>query len=149
MRAVVQRVENASVEVSGEIVGRLDEGLLVYLGVGKEDTEADVRYLADKVANLRIYTDEEGKMNLSTLDTGKGVMVVSQFTLYADARKGRRPSYNNAAYPEAANELYLGFVGELAGRGIDVATGQFQAIMRVKYENIGPVTILLDSNKEF
>ena len=149
MRAVVQRVTDASVTVNDTIVGAIPKGLLVYVGVAAEDTEKDAEYLAEKVVGLRIFTDEEDKMNLSVQDIGGEILVVSQFTLLADGRKGRRPSYSNAAEPEKANGLYLYFVDELKQRGCRVATGVFQASMRVRYINEGPVTILLDSTKLF
>jgi D-tyrosyl-tRNA(Tyr) deacylase len=149
MRAVVQRVSEASVTVEGKRVGAIEKGLLVYLGVAGGDTERDADYLADKVAGLRIFTDSEDKMNLSVQDIGGGILVVSQFTLLADARKGRRPSYSDAAEPEKANPLYLYFVDQLRKRGLTVETGVFQASMRVQYINEGPVTILLDSTKLF
>jgi len=149
MRAVVQRVSEASVTVEGKRVGAIEKGLLVYLGVAGGDTERHADYLADKVAGLRIFTDSEDKMNLSVQDIGGGILVVSQFTLLADARKGRRPSYSDAAEPEKANPLYLYFVDQLRKRGLTVETGVFQASMRVQYINEGPVTILLDSTKLF
>jgi len=149
MRAVVQRVTDASVTVNDTIVGAIPKGLLVYVGVAAEDTEKDAEYLAEKVVGLRIFTDEEDKMNLSVQDIGGEILVGSQFTLLADGRKGRRPSYSNAAEPEKANRLYLYFVDELKQRGCRVATGVFQASMRVRYINEGPVTILLDSTKLF
>ncbi len=150
MRAVVQRVSDASVSVvNGNTIGAISMGLLVYLGVAAQDTEQDADYLAEKAAHLRIFTDEQGKMNRSVLDVGGHILVVSQFTLLADARKGRRPSYSDAAEPEKANQLYLYFVENLRKRGITVATGMFQASMRVRYINEGPVTILLDSTKLF
>lgn len=149
MRAVVQRASGASVTVGGEVVGSVERGLVVYLGVAAGDTEKDADYLAEKVAGLRIFEDEEGKMNRSVSDEGGGVLAVSQFTLLADARKGRRPSYSEAARPEEAKALYESFVGALASRGVPTATGTFQASMRVAYVNEGPVTILLDSRKAF
>ncbi|WP_304222741.1 D-aminoacyl-tRNA deacylase [Gracilinema caldarium] len=149
MRAVVQRVSDASVSVDEKTVGAISMGLLVYLGVAAQDTEQDADYLAEKVANLRIFTDEQDKMNRSVQDVGGEILVVSQFTLLADARKGRRPSYSDAAEPEKANQLYLYFVKNLRSRGFTVATGMFQASMQVRYTNEGPVTILLDSTKLF
>ncbi len=149
MRAVVQRVLACSVVVADEVVGKIDAGLLVYLGVEGDDDERDVRYLADKVINLRIFEDGEGKMNLSVGELGQEILVVSQFTLQADVRKGRRPSYNRAAPPEEAERLYQAFLDELAGRGISPASGRFGAHMEVRYTNDGPVTILLDSKKSF
>ncbi|WP_319561511.1 D-aminoacyl-tRNA deacylase [Marispirochaeta sp.] len=149
MRAVVQRVKSARVEVESETVGQTGEGILVYLGVGVEDTEKDLKYLSDKVANLRVFPDESGKMNISVSEKKGGILVISQFTLFADARKGRRPSYNNAATPDKARTLYEGFVNSLKEKGLTVATGIFQARMNVISLNDGPVTILLDSHKQF
>jgi D-tyrosyl-tRNA(Tyr) deacylase len=149
MRAVVQRVADARVTVDGRICGRIEEGLLVYLGVASDDEEQDLRYTADKVVNLRIFPDGNGKMNLSVLDTGGGVLVVSQFTLYGDARQGRRPSYTAAAEPEKARLFYESFAEQIRRHGLQVETGQFAARMDVRYTNVGPVTILLDSKKLF
>jgi len=149
MRAVVQRVADARVSVNGRVCGRIEEGLLVYLGVSAEDEEQDLRYTADKVVNLRIFPDSNGKMNLSVRDTGGGVLVVSQFTLYGDARQGRRPSYTAAAGPEKARLFYENFAEQIRSRGLHVETGQFAARMDVHYTNVGPVTILLDSSKLF
>jgi D-aminoacyl-tRNA deacylase len=149
VRAVVQRVSAASVSVGASVTGAIDRGILVYLGVAQGDTESDSSYLAEKIATLRIFTDSEDKMNLSVEDIGGGALVISQFTLLADARKGRRPSYSDAAQPEPAKTLYEHFVSELKRRGLLTATGIFQASMRVAYVNEGPVTILLDSRKLF
>jgi D-tyrosyl-tRNA(Tyr) deacylase len=149
VRAVVQRVTRAAVEVAGEIVGQIGPGLLVLLGVEEHDTLVDLDYLSQKVIGLRIFEDADGKMNLSLLETGGAMLVVSQFTLYGDCRKGRRPSFIAAARPERANELYERFVDEVRGQGITVATGVFQAEMHVELVNDGPVTLLLDSRKEF
>jgi len=149
VRAVVQRVSEASVRVDGEIVGRIGPGLVVLLGVGQADTEGDADFLADKVINLRIFPDEAGQMNRSVLDTGGGLLVVSQFTLMGDVRKGRRPSYIEAASPEEAQRLYSHFVVRLRSSGLEVATGVFRAMMDVALVNQGPVTILLDSRKQF
>jgi D-tyrosyl-tRNA(Tyr) deacylase len=149
MRAVVQRVTSASVTIEGETTGRIEKGLMVLLGVGQEDSSADAEYLAEKIVNLRIFTDEAGKMNLSVGDVGGAVLVVSQFTLYGDVRKGRRPSYIGAAAPDRANLLYELFVAEVSRRGIPVQTGVFQAMMQVSLTNDGPVTILLDSERTF
>ena len=149
MRAVVQRVAQASCRVEGEVVGAIGPGLAVLLGVGQGDTEKDADYLADKVLSLRVFSDEAGQMNRSVLDTGGGLLVVSQFTLLGDARKGRRPSYSDAAPPEEANRLYERFVGRLRPSGLPVATGVFRETMDVVLVNQGPVTILLDSRKVF
>ncbi len=147
MRAVVQRVRNASVSVEGKIVGAIEAGLLVYLGVGKEDVEADAAWLADKICGLRIFEDSDEKMNLSVLDTGGGVLSVSQFTLLADARKGKRPSYGDAADPTMAEALYERFKALVAAIVPVTASGVFGASMEVSYVNMGPVTILLDTKK--
>ncbi|MBW1788337.1 MAG: D-tyrosyl-tRNA(Tyr) deacylase [Deltaproteobacteria bacterium] len=149
MRAVVQRVKESRVEVKGEVVGRIGPGLLVLLGVGEEDTDKDADYLAAKIANLRIFPDEKGFMNRSLLDMGGAALVVSQFTLWGDCRKGRRPSFAHAARPETAIELYERFVGLLKGMGLAVATGRFQEMMDVHLINDGPVTLMLDSQKAF
>lgn len=149
MRAVVQRVSSGSVTVAGETIGAINQGLVVLLGVGHGDTADDAKYLADKIANLRIFEDEQEKLNLSVRDVGGQVLAVSQFTLYGDCRKGRRPGFSNAAPPEMAKELYLDFVEQLKSYGLQVATGQFQAHMVVNIVNDGPVTLLLDSKKEF
>lgn len=149
MRAVVQRVSNASVETNSVTAGKINKGLLVLLGVSNRDTEKDVRFMADKVINLRIFPDEEDKMNLSVKDMGGEILVVSQFTLYGDCRKGRRPSYNDAAMPEKAQDLYNLYVDTIKESGLKIATGEFQAMMKVSLVNDGPVTILLDSEKQF
>ncbi len=149
MRAVVQRVSDASVTVDGRRIGAIDGGLLVYVGAGKEDGPEDVAWLAGKVANLRVFEDDSGLMNRSVLDEGGEALAVSQFTLFADARKGRRPSYSDAAPPELARPLFDAFVAALAAEGLSVETGEFGASMRVAYVNEGPVTILLDSKKTF
>ena len=149
MRAVVQRVSEASVSIDGEIVSRIGKGLLILLGVGADDTESDAEYLADKIANLRIFEDEKGKMNLSVLDVGGEAMVVSQFTLYGDCRKGRRPSFTRAAKPDKAQALYSYFILRLREEGVPTREGVFQAHMKVNLTNDGPVTILLDSGKSF
>ena len=146
---MVQRVSEASVRVADELVGEIGAGLVVLLGVQVADGEADAQALADKVLNLRIFPDEAGQMNRSVLDTGGGLLVVSQFTLLGDARKGRRPSFIGAARPEEADRLYLLFVERLRLSKLVVATGVFQAMMDVALVNQGPVTILLDSRKQF
>jgi D-aminoacyl-tRNA deacylase len=145
MRAVVQRVSRAQVSVGDEIVGRIGPGLLVLLGVSKTDTEADADYLASKILGLRIFDDENGKMNLSIAETLGSVLVVSQFTLYGDVRKGRRPSFDQAAPPQLAKELYEYFVGKIRQSGVRCDTGRFQAMMQIELVNDGPVTILVDS----
>ncbi len=149
MRAVVQRTDAATVTVDGRVVGAAGRGLTVLLGVGDGDGEADARYLAEKVVNLRIFPDGQGKMNLSLLDIGGELLVVSQFTLYGDCRKGRRPGFDAAAPPDVANELYEKFIGFCRDAGVKTACGQFQAEMIVKLENHGPVTMLLDSGRLF
>jgi D-aminoacyl-tRNA deacylase len=149
VRAVVQRVSSAEVRVDGVTVGRIGPGLAVLLGVGSADTALDSDYLADKVLHLRVFADEAGQMNRSVVDTGGGILVVSQFTLYGDVRRGRRPSYSEAAPPELATRLYEHFVSRLRPSGLEVATGVFRATMDVALVNEGPVTILLDSRKQF
>ena len=145
MRAVVQRVSQASVTVGDEVVGAIGQGLLILLGIGVGDSEAEARLLAEKTANLRIFADEEGRFNRSLLDIGGEALVVSQFTLYADTRRGRRPSFSDAAPPEIAAPLVDVFAGELRRLGVAVSTGRFGAMIRVALVNDGPVTILLDS----
>ncbi len=147
MRAVIQRVKRARVTVEGEVVSRIDAGLLVLLGVAEGDAEADADRLAEKVANLRIFADEAGKMNLSVRDVGGAVLAVSQFTLLADCRKGRRPSFIGACEPKRANDLYLYFCRRLAEGGLTVGRGRFQTTMDVELVNAGPVTIILESPK--
>jgi D-aminoacyl-tRNA deacylase len=149
MRAVVQRVSEADVAIGGRVVGEIGRGLVVLVGVAPGDGEAEARWLADKVANLRIFSDDEGKMNRSLLDIGGEVLVVSQFTLYGDARKGRRPSFVHAAQGEGAEATYERAVEELRALGIKCATGEFGAMMQVGLTNDGPVTILLASDKTF
>lgn len=149
MRAVVQRTIRSSVTSEGTETGRIGEGLTVLLGVGRDDDEKDVVYTADKILNLRIFEDEEGKMNQSLLQKGGEMLVVSQFTLYGDVRHGRRPSFTAAAPPDLANRLYEEFVQYVEKQGVRVATGVFQTEMVVSLDNHGPVTILLDSKKEF
>jgi D-aminoacyl-tRNA deacylase len=145
MRAVIQRVTQGRVSIEGKIVGAINAGLVVLLGVGAGDNEADVELLANKIANLRIFADDEGKFNLSALDVNAEMLVISQFTLFADARKGRRPSFTDAARPEIAIPLYEKFVGKLREIGFKVETGEFQADMLVEIHNSGPVTIWLDT----
>ena len=149
MRAVAQRVSRAKVTVSGEITGEIGLGLLILLGVTEDDSQTDAAYLAEKLAGLRIFPDDEGKMNRSLTEAGGAMLVVSQFTLLGDCRKGRRPSFIKAARPELAVSLYNAFVAEVRGRGITVATGRFQEQMDVELVNDGPVTLLIDSRKEF
>ena len=149
MRAVVQRVSRASVKVEGETTGEITTGLLVLLGVGEDDAEPDAGYLAEKIAGLRIFEDGAGKMNLSVIDVDGAVLAVSQFTLFGDARRGKRPSFDAAAGPERARELYEYFVERLRSLGLRCETGRFQAMMDVELVNSGPVTILLDSKKMF
>ncbi len=149
MRAVIQRVLRAQVGVGEEIVGKIGPGLLVLLGVAKSDTQADADYLATKIIGLRVFDDDNGKMNLSVADTHGSVLAVSQFTLYGDTRKGRRPSFDEAAPPELAKELYENFVRKVRETGVACETGRFQAMMQVELINDGPVTILLDSTRAF
>lgn len=149
MRAVVQRVSRAQVAVNGEIAGEIGWGLLVLLGVGREDTETDAVYLAEKITGLRIFEDDDGKMNRSVQEAGGSVLAVSQFTLYGDVRRGKRPSFDGAAAPELARQLYEFFVEQVRAAGLRCETGRFQAMMQVELVNEGPVTILVDSRKGF
>jgi D-aminoacyl-tRNA deacylase len=149
MRAVVQRVSRASVTVDGQIVGQIERGLLVLLGIAHADTEAAADYLAEKISGLRIFEDDAGKMNLSVAEVGGAILAVSQFTLYGDVRKGKRPSFDDAARPEQARKLYEHFVERLRALGLTCETGRFQEMMQVELVNDGPVTILLDSDKSF
>ena len=149
MRAVVQRVRRVSVTVDGETVGAIGQGLLVLLGVAHDDGESDADYLADKIAGLRIFEDAGGKMNRSVVDQGGAVLAVSQFTLFGDVRRGKRPSFDAAARPEQAVWLYESFVEKIRAKGLRCETGKFQAMMDVELVNAGPVTILLDSKKGF
>lgn len=146
MRAVIQRVRSASVEVDGNLVGRIGAGLLVLLGVAKTDSAADAEFLAAKIAQLRIFSDEAGKMNRSLIESGGALLIVSQFTLYGDCRKGRRPGFDQAASPELARSLYEHFVAAARGTGVPVETGIFQASMAVSLVNDGPVTFILESS---
>src|SRR5215471_15024156 len=149
MRAVVQRVSRAQVTVNGEISGQIGRGLLVLLGVSTSDSEAEAEYLAGKIAGLRIFEDQDGKMNLSVAEAGGAILAVSQFTLYGDTRGGRRPSFIAAARPEQARKLYEYFVERIRATGLACETGRFQEMMQVELVNDGPVTILLDSTKLF
>jgi len=149
MKALLQRVTTASVSLGDEEVGRVGRGLVVFLGVARGDTEKDAQYLAQKIANLRIFSDEEGKFNLSALDINGELLLVSQFTLLADTRKGRRPSFIEAAPPAQAEELFEYFVEQARATGLKVETGRFQQYMQVEIHNDGPVTILLDSKGKF
>ena len=148
MKVLLQRVTSASVSVAGEVVGRIDRGLVVFVGVASGDTEKDARYLAQKIVNLRIFPDQESRFNLSALDIGGELLLVSQFTLLADTRKGRRPSFTDAAPPAKAEELFQQFVGEVRATGLKVETGRFQQYMQVEIHNDGPVTIMLDSREK-
>lgn len=145
MRAVVQRVTNADVKIDGRVNGKIDDGLLVLLGVGNGDTEEDMKYIADKIIKLRIFSDENDKMNLSLEDVGGSMLVISQFTLYGDCSHGRRPYFGNAMEPVSANEMYEKFVAYIRGQGIHTETGEFGADMKVSLTNDGPVTITLES----
>jgi len=147
MRAVVQRVKKGSVEIEEKEIGKIEKGLVILLGVGQNDTEKDAKYLAEKIVNLRIFEDKEGKMNLSVKDINGQILVISQFTLYGDCKKGRRPSFISAALPDKAVKLYDYFVKSIKNYGLKIETGEFQAMMLVKIYNDGPVTILLDSEK--
>jgi D-tyrosyl-tRNA(Tyr) deacylase len=149
MRAVVQLVKKASVTVNSSVISEIGPGLLVLLGIQKNDNEPDAKLLAEKIAHLRIFPDQGKLMNLSVVDVGGQILVVSQFTLYGDCRKGRRPSYSNAAPPEQAEKLYELFIRETAKLGIPVASGRFQALMEVELINQGPVTLLLDTARSF
>ena len=149
MKALLQRVTGASVSVAGEVVGKIGRGVVVFVGVASGDSERDVQYLAQKTVNLRIFADDMGRFNLSALEIEGELLVVSQFTLLADARRGRRPSFVEAAPPEQAEELFERFVTEVRATGLKVETGRFQQYMQVEIHNDGPVTILLDSREKF
>jgi D-tyrosyl-tRNA(Tyr) deacylase len=149
MRAVVQRVTHAKVSVDNKIIGKIGKGLVVLLGIGTDETEKDITYLADKIMNLRVFEDENGKMNISLKDIGGELLIISQFTLYGDCRRGNRPSYSKAAPPEEAERIYNKFIEYCKQQDIRVETGKFQAEMLVEIHNDGPVTIMIDSNKEF
>lgn len=149
MRCVIQRVTEASVSVAGEVVGKIGKGYMILIGVSGEDTDKDLKYMADKIPNLRIFEDEQGKMNLSLKDTGGEILAVSQFTLYGDARGSRRPSFIQAARPDVANDYYERLVEAWRAQGIHVETGVFRADMQVALVNDGPVTMLMDSTKAF
>jgi D-tyrosyl-tRNA(Tyr) deacylase len=149
LRAVIQRVSKGSVSVRGKIVAEINQGLVIFLGVGKDDQEDDAEYLSNKIANLRIFEDQDDKLNLSLLDIKGKALTVSQFTLFGDCRKGRRPSFSDAATADKGEELYRHFISRLKNLGIDTLTGVFQAEMRVEIINEGPVTMLLDSKKNF
>jgi D-tyrosyl-tRNA(Tyr) deacylase len=149
VKALLQRVTEASVSVGGEVVGRIGQGVVVLVGVAQGDSEKDARYLAQRTVNLRIFSDEAGKFNLSALDIGGELLVVSQFTLLADTRKGRRPSFTDAAPPPQAEELFTLFVDEARASGLRVETGRFQQYMQLEIHNDGPVTIMLDSKDKF
>lgn len=149
MRAVVQRVSRASVQVDGETIGAISVGLLVLLGVALQDSESDADYLADKIVGLRIFEDADGKMNRSVVDVSGAVLAISQFTLFGDVRRGKRPSFDAAARPDQAVKLYEYFVSRMRAAGLRCETGKFQAMMDVELVNAGPVTILIDSKKEF
>jgi D-aminoacyl-tRNA deacylase len=149
MRAVIQRVSSASVKVGSKTTGAIGPGLLVLLGIHRDDSSQEIKWMFNKISSLRVFEDHEGKMNRSLIDTGGAMLVVSQFTLYGDCRKGRRPGYSAAAPPEHANALYEQFITQVAASGIETARGKFQAHMDVSLVNDGPVTLLLDSSKTF
>ncbi len=149
MRAVIQRVNRASVRIDGNITEKISHGLVVLLGIHGDDTTRNLQWMADKIVNLRIFEDDEGKMNRSLADINAEMLIVSQFTLYGDCRKGRRPGYSSAAPPEIAEPIYDRFIEEIKSRGIKTATGTFRAMMEIELVNDGPVTLLLDSEKNF
>ena len=148
MRAVIQRAKDAKVEVNGRVTGSIEHGLVVLLGVHKDDTEKDIKWLSDKIVNLRIFDDAAGHLNRSLADTGGEMLIISQFTLLGDCRKGRRPSWSSSAPPDRANEFYEAFIRSVQEKGIKTATGVFQAMMDVTLTNAGPVTLILDSHKK-
>ena len=148
MIAIIQRVKKSSVTAGGKVIGKTGRGLLILLGVAKEDKSADADYLAEKIINLRVFEDKDGRMNRSLIETGGEMLVVSQFTLLGDCRKGRRPSFVNAAKPEKANELYMHFITRVQQKGITAETGQFGAMMDVSLINDGPVTLIVESTKQ-
>jgi D-tyrosyl-tRNA(Tyr) deacylase len=149
LRAVVQRVKKARVEIEGRVVGEIEKGLLIFLGIGEEDSGRDCEYLVNKIINLRIFPDEKDLMNLSLMDRGGSALVVSQFTLWGDCRKGRRPSFAKAARHNKARDLYEYFIAVMRNKGVNAETGEFQEMMDVHLINDGPVTLLLDSSKKF
>lgn len=149
MRAVVQRVTQARVQVDGEVIGAIGVGLVAFVGAGREDTERDALYMADKVAGLRVFEDDAGKMSRSLAEAGGAVLAVSQFTVYGDMRRGKRPSFDGAMEPARAQQLFERFVSAMRDAGLRVETGRFRAMMRVTVDNDGPVTILIDSQKTF
>ncbi|MCL5037680.1 MAG: D-aminoacyl-tRNA deacylase [Chloroflexi bacterium] len=149
MRAVIQRVTESVVTVDGKVLGRIDDGLLILLGVGADDEKADADYMAEKIANLRIFRDEEGKMNLSLIDTGGKALIISQFTIYGDCRKGRRPGFTDAAPPDKGKSLYEYFIEKMKDLGVVTGQGEFGAMMKVSLVNDGPVTFILDSKRLF
>lgn len=149
MRAVIQRVTEGSVSIEDDVVGEIDSGLVVFLGIGSSDAEEDIEYLVDRIVNLRVFPDSEGKMNVSAVDADAEILLISQFTLYGDCRKGRRPSFSDAAKPDRAKALYEKFIKHLKETPLKTQTGEFGAFMMVNLENWGPVTLLLDSQKKF
>ncbi len=149
MRAVIQRVDEATVTVDGSVVGKISRGLLVFLGVESNDGQEDLAFLKNKILNLRVFPDSDGKMNLSLVDTGAAVLLVSQFTLHADCRKGNRPSFIRAAPPDQADQLYQELIEQLRSEGVTVESGEFRAMMKVNLVNDGPVTLIVDSRKDY
>ncbi|MCF8008999.1 MAG: D-tyrosyl-tRNA(Tyr) deacylase [Halanaerobiales bacterium] len=149
MRAVVQRVKKCEVKVNNDLVGSINSGLLIFLGIGKDDAVDDIDYMIDKIVNLRIFEDDQNKMNLAALDLNKEIMIVSQFTLYGDCRKGRRPSFFDAARPDQAEKIYNIFIDKFKKYDLNIQTGEFQTMMDIDLINDGPVTLLIDSKKNF